>query len=104
AAREAIVRATWIADTAPMGPVYINLDAELQESKLAEPLPPINVNRFMPATTAAPSPELVAEAASLLRSAKHPIILMGRVSRSMEGWNESVALDEHLNGKVVTEL
>ena len=46
AAREAIVRATWIANTAPMGPVYINLDAELQESKLAEPLPPIDVNRL----------------------------------------------------------
>jgi thiamine pyrophosphate-dependent acetolactate synthase large subunit-like protein len=104
AAREAIVRATWIANTTPMGPVYINLDAELQESKLAEPLPPIDVNRFMPATTAAPSPELVAEAVSLLRSAKHPVILMGRVSRSMEGWNERVALAEHLNAKVVTEL
>jgi len=104
AAREAIVRATWIANTAPMGPVYINLDAELQESKLAEPLAPIDVNRFMPATTAAPSPELVAEAAALLTSAKHPVILMGRVSRSMEGWNERVALAEHLNAKVVTEL
>ena len=29
---------TWIANTAPMGPVYINLDAEMQEAKLAEPL------------------------------------------------------------------
>src|SRR5881409_503670 len=53
AAREAIVRAHWIANTAPMGPVYINLDAELQESKLAEPLPPIDVNRFMPPTATA---------------------------------------------------
>src|SRR5439155_8248272 len=104
AAREAIVRATWIANTAPMGPVYINLDAELQESKLAEPLPPIDVNRFMPPTATAPAPELVAEAAALLKSAKHPVILMGRVSRSMEGWNERVALAEHLNAKVVTEL
>jgi thiamine pyrophosphate-dependent acetolactate synthase large subunit-like protein len=40
AAREAIIRATWIANTAPMGPVYINLDAEMQEAKLAEPLAP----------------------------------------------------------------
>ena len=85
AAREAIVRATWIANTAPMGPVYINLDAELQETKLGEPLAPIDVNRFMPATTAAPSPELVAEVAALLKSAKHPVILMGRVSRSIDG-------------------
>ena len=42
ASRESIMRGTWIANTAPMGPVYINLDAELQENKLAEPLPPID--------------------------------------------------------------
>src|SRR6266446_7065560 len=104
AARESIVRATWIANTAPMGPVYINLDAELQESKLAEPLSSIDVNRFMPPTATAPAPELVAEAAGLLKSAKHPVILMGRVSRSMEGWNERVALAEALDAKVITEL
>src|SRR6201984_533668 len=40
AAREALIRATWIADTAPKGPVYINLDAEMQEARLAEPLAP----------------------------------------------------------------
>ena len=39
AAREAILRGTWIANTAPQGPVYINFDAELQEMKVAEPLP-----------------------------------------------------------------
>ena len=48
AAREAIIRATWIANTAPLGPVYINLDAEMQEAKLAEPLAPIDAARFMP--------------------------------------------------------
>jgi thiamine pyrophosphate-dependent acetolactate synthase large subunit-like protein len=104
AAREALLRATWIANTAPKGPVYINLDAELQESKLSEPLGPIDVNRYMPATDAAPSPALVAQAAALLKSAKHPVILMGRVSRSMDGWHQRVALAEHLNAKVITEL
>src|SRR5580693_6072279 len=48
AAREAILRGTWIANTAPQGPVYINLDAEMQEAKLAEPLPPIDAARFLP--------------------------------------------------------
>ena len=38
AAREAILRAGWIADTAPCGPIYVNLDAGMQEEKLAEPL------------------------------------------------------------------
>jgi thiamine pyrophosphate-dependent acetolactate synthase large subunit-like protein len=42
AAREAIIRGTWIANTAPQGPVYINLDAEMQEAKLTEQLPSID--------------------------------------------------------------
>jgi len=104
AAREAIIRAHWIANTAPMGPVYVNLDAEMQETKLAEPIGPIEVTRFMPPTATAPAPELVAQAAKLLKSAKNPLILMGRVSRSLEGWNQRVALAEALNAKVITEL
>src|SRR6201985_974557 len=40
AAREALLRANWIANTAPRGPTYINLDAEMQEAKLPEPIAP----------------------------------------------------------------
>src|SRR4030081_401812 len=56
AAREAIIRAHWIANTAPMGPVYIHLDAEMQEPKPAEPIGPIDVDRFTPPTATAPAP------------------------------------------------
>jgi thiamine pyrophosphate-dependent acetolactate synthase large subunit-like protein len=104
AAREALFRAAWIANTAPMGPVYINLDAEMQEAKLSEPLPPADAARFMPAADAVAPPELVQEAAKLLKSAKRPLILVGRVSRSETGWNQRVALAEALNAKVITEL
>src|SRR6202165_47347 len=48
AAREAILRAAWIANTEPCGPTYVNLDAGMQEKKLAEPVPPIDAQRFMP--------------------------------------------------------
>src|SRR5215470_7883047 len=91
--------ANWMSNTAPMGPVYINLDAEMQENKLTDQLPPIDVRRFQPLTVTAADPELVREAAKLLKSAKSPVILMGRVSRSLEGWNERVALAEALNAK-----
>jgi thiamine pyrophosphate-dependent acetolactate synthase large subunit-like protein len=104
AAREALLRANWIANTAPMGPVYINLDAEMQEAKLGEPLAPVDVHRFMPPATSSAAPELVKQAAILLESAENPVILVGRVSRSLEGWNERVALAEALGAKVVTEL
>jgi thiamine pyrophosphate-dependent acetolactate synthase large subunit-like protein len=104
AAREALIRAHWIANTAPMGPVYINLDAELQESKLPEPIRPIEVERFMPPAALAPSPDAVAEAVRLIKAAKRPVVLIGRVSRSLQGWNERVALAEAINAKVITEL
>src|ERR1700733_3396309 len=48
AAREALLRACWLARTAPMGPVYVNLDAGMQEAPLADPLPPIDASRFVP--------------------------------------------------------
>jgi thiamine pyrophosphate-dependent acetolactate synthase large subunit-like protein len=38
AAREALMRAAWIAETMPMGPVYVNLDAGMQEMRLAAQL------------------------------------------------------------------
>jgi thiamine pyrophosphate-dependent acetolactate synthase large subunit-like protein len=104
ASREALMRGYWMANTAPMGPVYINFDAELQEAKLAEPLPSVDPVRFMPPAQAAPSPEMVQQAAALLKGAKRPVILAGRVSRSVDGWNERVALAEALNAKVITEL
>src|SRR6516162_6137354 len=75
AAREAILRAGWIAQTAPMGPVYVNLDAGLQEAALEAPLPPIDAARFMPPAPVAPPPEAIEQAAALLRGAKRPVIL-----------------------------
>ena len=40
AAYEALLRAVQIADTAPRGPTYVNLDAALQEAKIGS-LPPL---------------------------------------------------------------
>jgi thiamine pyrophosphate-dependent acetolactate synthase large subunit-like protein len=104
AAREAILRGTWIANTAPQGPVYINLDAEMQEAKLPEPLPPIDAARYTPAVTTAAPADLIRQAAALLKSAKQPAILCGRMSRNQDTWNARVALAEALNARVITDL
>ena len=104
AAREAVLRAGWIANTAPRGPTYINLDAEMQEAKLAEPVPPIDAKRYMPQVESAPAAEAIEQAAELLRNAKHIVMLAGRVSRSETAWNERVALAERLNARVVTDM
>ena len=104
ATREALLRAGWIAQTAPRGPVYVNLDAELQEAPLEAPLPPIDAARFMPPAPVAPPPAAIAQAASLLRAAKRPVILAGRLSRGLAAWNARVALAEALGARVVTDL
>jgi thiamine pyrophosphate-dependent acetolactate synthase large subunit-like protein len=104
AAREAILRGTWIANTAPRGPVYINLDAELQEAKVSDALLPIEVARYMPPVATAAPVELVREAAALLKGAKQVLMLAGRASRSTEAWEARVALAEALNARVVTDL
>ncbi|HEY4982420.1 MAG TPA: thiamine pyrophosphate-binding protein [Pseudolabrys sp.] len=104
AAREAVLRANWIANTAPCGPTYVNLDVELQESKLPEPVTPIDAGRFMPNVASAPPADAIAAAAELLRNAKHPVILAGRVSRDLDAWNARVALAERLNARVITDL
>src|ERR1044071_10431988 len=82
AAREALMRAWFLAHAAPMGPVYVNFDAEMQEAKLSELLDPIDVARFTPPVASAPSAALVATAAALLEAAKNPVMLIGRTSRS----------------------
>jgi thiamine pyrophosphate-dependent acetolactate synthase large subunit-like protein len=104
AAREALLRAMWHTRTAPQGPVYVNLDAEMQEAPLAAPLPPIAAARYTPSVASAPAVEVVREAAAILRRAKHPMFLIGRVSRDPAAWDARVALAEALNATVLTDL
>src|SRR5262249_10560075 len=104
AAREALVRAKWIAETAPQGPVYVNLDAGMQEAELAAPLPALDLQRLMPVASAVPSPDLVNHAASALAKAKRPAFLLGRGSRAQGAWDKRVALAERIGARVITDL
>ena len=104
AAQEALLRAAQIARTAPRGPTYVNLDAALQEAKLASPPTPLQAERFAPGDSPAPAPAAIARAAALLSDARAPVIVMGRFSRSVEAWAQRVALAEKLQARVVTDL
>jgi thiamine pyrophosphate-dependent acetolactate synthase large subunit-like protein len=104
AAHEAILRAAQIANTAPRGPTYVNLDAGLQEAKVG-PMPRLpDPNRFRPAEPAQPGPKAIESAAKLLSGAKHPVVLAGRVSRSEAAWKDRVALAEKLQARVFTDI
>jgi thiamine pyrophosphate-dependent acetolactate synthase large subunit-like protein len=104
AALEALARAAQIARTAPQGPVYVNLDAALQEAKL-DRMPPLpDVARLSAPQTTLPAPAEVEAAAKLLSQARAPAILFGRGGRSEASWALRVALAEKLQARVFTDL
>jgi thiamine pyrophosphate-dependent acetolactate synthase large subunit-like protein len=104
AAMEALLRAAQIAQTAPYGPVYVNLDCTLQERKIGAMPELPDVMRYAPPAPVQPAPETVVAAARLLSEAKNPVMLAGRCSRSLEAWEARVALAEKLNMRVLTNI
>src|SRR5262249_27277343 len=104
AAYDALLRGAQMAMTPPCGPVYVNLDAALQEAKL-DALPPLpDPARFRAPESPHPAPDLVARAAELLSRASAPLILVGRGRRTVESWAARIALAEKLDARVVTDL
>jgi thiamine pyrophosphate-dependent acetolactate synthase large subunit-like protein len=104
AAREAIARAFWIANTAPQGPTYIVLDAGLQEERLeAEPRPQ-DVSRLTPPVGSGASSDDVARVVATLTQASRVVILAGRGSRRIDAFRARVAVAERLSARVVTDL
>lgn len=104
AAAESLLRASMIARTAPRAPVYVCFDVTLQEERAPDDISLPDTSRFRKPPSPQPAPDAVREAAALLAGAKNPVILIGRVSRSMEGWQQRVELAERLNAKVVTDI
>jgi acetolactate synthase-1/2/3 large subunit len=104
AAAEALLRASQIAQTAPRGPVYVNLDVTLQEQEL-ERLPDLpDVSRFPVPQSPQPAANSMSAAARLLSDAKRPVMLAGRCSRRLDAWKARVALAEKLEMPVLTNI
>ena len=103
AAQEAILRANMIAQTAPCGPVYINLNLELQEDEIAAAPPLPETTRFAPPLPVEPAGPSLREAAQLLARAERPVILAGRCSRDPQAWQRRIALAEAVGARVMTD-
>jgi len=104
AAAESMLRASMLARTAPRAPVYVCFDVNLQEERAPDNLPLPDVSRFKTPLPQQPAAEAIKQAAELLVNARNPVILIGRVGRSQEGWNQRVELAEALNAKVITDI
>jgi benzoylformate decarboxylase len=102
AAVESVLRANQIARTAPCGPVYICLDAGLQEAPLSEEISVPAAARFAPAPAPAVGKESLQKALQAIAKAKFPLILMGRVSRKQADWQRRVRFAEAIGAAVLT--
>jgi len=101
---EAFLRSTQITRRAPRAPVYICLDAGLQEQRLTKPVVLPDAARFGPAKDPCAPQDVVDRIAGLLASARAPLILIGRLSQRQEDWDRRVRLAELLGAPVLTSV
>jgi benzoylformate decarboxylase len=102
AAVESVLRANQLTRTAPYGPVYICLDANLQESPLTEEIAIPDAARFAPPPSPAAPQDSVQKALNAIDAAKFPLILIGRVSRKQADWDCRVRFAEAIGAAVLT--
>lgn len=103
ASLSAIARARTVAATAPYGPTYVCFDVAVQEAAAA-PVALPDPALFQPPEPPAVSETQIETLVSMLSQARAPVFLMGRVSRSGDDWANRIALTEHLNARVITDI
>src|SRR5213596_964637 len=98
---EAFLRAWRLARTEPQGPVYLCLDAALQEEALERPVPLPDVARFQPATPPHADPRAIDDAARRLAEARYPVIVVENLGRRAGATTTLCRLAERLAAPLV---
>jgi thiamine pyrophosphate-dependent acetolactate synthase large subunit-like protein len=104
AAVESLARANQLTQTYPAAPVYVCLDAAVQEAALVQAPPLPDVARHAPPSPPTPSAAELGAALELLGQAQRPLILVGRVSRDQAAWDARVRVAEAFGAAVLTDL
>jgi len=81
-----------------------DLDAGMQEAELDAPLAPLDIGRLTPPVASAADPDLIDRLTTALTTAKVPVVLAGRGSRTLEAWQARLALIERIGARVITDL
>ena len=105
AARESLLRAYWLANSAP----HRRRSTSISTPACRRRRSPIRCRRSMrpglcPTWCRPWRRSRWRSAVAMLRAAKQPVILMGRGSRGEQEWADRVALAETLRARVVTDL
>jgi len=101
---EALTRANQLTRAAPSAPVYVCLDAGLQEEKLDRAPQWPDLARLTPPAPSRPAKDAIDRAVALIERAERPLILFGRGGRSDKAWETRVRLAERLGACVMTDL
>ena len=97
---ESMVRAYKIATTPPMGPVFLALDAELQENPIPDP-EGLRIPKLAKVVPPQGDDNALAEAAKMLVAAENPVIIADRVARTPAGMARLIELAETLQCSVI---
>jgi thiamine pyrophosphate-dependent acetolactate synthase large subunit-like protein len=99
---ESLLRAYRLMSAEPRGPVYVCLDAAIQEDPLPRGLSvPTDLERWIQQSPVQAAPEGLATAARWLSESRRPVILADTVGRSIEGAQGLLRLAEQLRAPVV---
>jgi acetolactate synthase-1/2/3 large subunit len=98
---EALLRAWRVARTEPQGPVYVCLDAALQEQPLERPIVVPDAARFEPPAPPHADPQPLDEAARWLVEARFPVIVTESLGRRPEATATLCRLAERLAAPMI---
>lgn len=97
---ESVMRGYRVATSAPQGPVYIALDAGLQEEEAADVELP-NWDRLRTPSRIGPDPVALRSLAERLCAAERPVIVAGYAGRDPNAFDQLVELSELLGAGVI---
>ncbi len=98
---DAMLRAWKIALTEPAGPVYLCLDAQIQENELPQPLPVPDIRLYTSPSKAYADPALLEQLAGWLLESSSPVILADRAVKNRKDMAALTKLAEELAIPVV---
>ncbi len=98
---ESVARGYRVAMSEPRGPVYLCLDAGLQEDELAGQVAPVDPALYKVPSRLGADPAALDELAAMLVAAERPVIVPGYAGRTPEAFTLLVELAELLGAGVV---
>src|SRR4051812_143130 len=98
---ESVMRAYRIATSAPQGPVYVALDAGLQEDEIDEAVPLPNWERLRTPSPVGPDPHALRRLAERLCAAERPIVVTSYAGRDANAFAQLKELSDLLGAGVI---